>query len=443
VVGETIPVAVGEAAPESGPGQTQARLKESGVGAAGFKELEHAQQTAVKRAIRRVAEKTTGESMIFSLDEPGKVMGEAARVTFDRARPMYTALDGALRTLPANFKNVSQLVRTAMGRAEKLGVKFDGAQTDISAIRPGADGTIVLDGGKISKAAQPIAWARLVEQGIIDDSGQGTPLSAALKVRSELLRVQRGTADAAMRNAIGNEVRGLNDSIEAALKPTGLHADWLEANRLWAKGYALRDVADAISESTKGTPVWAQAPGLAKVPVKMQGAGLVARLNTLADDGILNRAFTPSEARNLRQAADILDRIQRTPVGKGGGGSITRGLGHVVRGVPGPLIGAGVGGALGAITGGLRGAFEGAGIGAGLGSAAQFFGERMLAKVMTTTDGVKALRAIQAARTPAAMQSAMKSLAAAAAASGAGQRAATLKELNAEAKERRPVGAAY
>src|SRR5580698_1447579 len=71
-------------------------------------------------------------------------------------------------------------------------------------------------GSRISKASHPDRWAKLVDDGIIDDRGQGTPLSAAMKVRSELLKMQRMSADAAQRYAIGKEVDGLNDAIKSS-----------------------------------------------------------------------------------------------------------------------------------------------------------------------------------------------------------------------------------
>jgi hypothetical protein len=262
-----------------------------------------------------------------------------------------------------------------------------------------------------------------------------------MKVRSELLKMQRMSADAAQRYAIGKEVDGLNDAIKSSLKNTTLLDNWTEANRLWSKGHALREVADAIRDSTKGTPQAEQLPGIAPIPAKLEATSLVRRLNTLAEDGVLKRAFTPEEVRNLRQSADILDRIQRTHVGtgEGGGAAPRRGLIHILTGSKARLAGAGVGAGVGAVVGGLRGAELGAGVGAGLVYLTQSITEPMLAKAMTRVEGAKSLKAIEAAKTPAQLQTAMKTLATVAAGSAA-QQPKTLKELQAIAAAKRPAG---
>jgi hypothetical protein len=433
LAGEDIPVSVGEAAPESTAGRTQANLKRSGVGASKFERLENAQQAGVKAVIRKTAQQTSG--LVGPMRaEPGAAMEDASSATFATARPMYAALDQSLVQVPTTLQGVSRLVQDAMVRARKLGAVIGDDNLDISKITPDRDGSIQWGGTRISKATHPERWAKLVDDGIIDDAGRGTPLSAYMKVRSQLLKMQRSAADPTMRYAIGSQVRIMNDAMDKALKGTPLFENWTEAGRLWSKAYALREVADAIAKATKGTPAAEQAPGLGAVPTKLQGAGLVNRLNTLEADGILKRAFTPEETRNLRQAADILDRIQRTRVGKGPGESmsVSRGLGHAVRGAVGPMIGAGAG----LVVGGLRGAE----VGAGIGFLVQSIGERALVSVMTRVDGVQALKAIEAAKSPSEMQTAIKALAMAAAASK--QQVKTLEQLRQEAEQRRPVSAA-
>jgi hypothetical protein len=396
LAGEKIPVTVGESNPESAPGRLQANLKRSGVGAPKFSQVEQAQQAAVKQVIRKTAQQTSG--LIGPMqDEPGAAMQDAADATFAKARPLYGQLDKSLKSVPATLRGVSAIVRDAIRKARKLGVNVGDDNLDISQIVPDKDGSIQWGGSRISKATHPARWAKLVDDGIINDAGEGTPLTAYTKVRSQLLKMQRSAADPALRNAIGDEIRTMTQNMEAAMRGTPLADNWMEANRLWSKGYALRDVADAITKTSKGTPSAKQASGLTEVPTKLQGAGLVARLNTLADDGILDKAFSPAEAANLRQSADVLDRVQRTAVGKGSGESVsrTRGLTHAVSGAKGPLIGAGIGFLVGH---GLYGAEAGAGIG----FIVQAIGERALVDVMTRLEGVKALEAVEAARNPAA-----------------------------------------
>jgi hypothetical protein len=107
----------------------------------------------------------------------------------------------------------------------------------------------------------------------------------------------------------------MNAKMDAALKDTPLLDDWKEANRLWSKGFALRKVADAIRRRTKGTPIAEQSPDLSPVPTQLRGPSIVNRLNELSKSGDLQRAFTPKEISNLRQAADVLDRASEK-VGK-------------------------------------------------------------------------------------------------------------------------------
>jgi hypothetical protein len=442
VAGETVPVGVGEAYPVSSAGRYQISLKRRGVSAERFEKLEREQQVKVKAAIKRVAQQTSevipqrGPRSVQLPEEPGVRMEDAAEATFSKARPMYTALDNALRTMPASFESMSPIVKRAIVRARKLGVQIDSAVDEPL--------SVVMDGKKITQAEYPNLWQQLVDQNIINETtGQGTPLSALQKVRSQLLKMRRMSADAAQRYAIGSEVDSLNKSIEGALKGGSLYDDWKEADRLWRKAYALREVADAIKKSTKGTPIAEQAPGLGAIPPKLQAESLVRRLNTLAEDGTLEKAFTPEQARNLRQAADVLDRIQRTHVGTESGESLShsRSAGQALSGARLPLYGAGVGAVTGLVTGGMRGAAEGAFAGAALGHILQRFGEPVLVRIMTRTDGAAALKALEAAKTPAARLSALKTLnQLAAAQSATRQQSQTLTELRAEAKKRKPAG---
>ncbi len=417
LVGEDkIPVAVGEAAPESKAGRTQAQLKRSGSGAAQFEKLEATQQEAVKNTLKKTAMGRTAELPETTGDVPytpsefvgpmqeeaGAVMDDAATASFRKAAPLYDALDSSLREVPANFSKVSKIVQDAIAKARKLGIPVEEGEAgaDISKIRPDKNGAIQWGGSKISKASHPERWAKLVSDGIIDDSGNGTPIRTYRMVRSQLLKMQRSATDGATRHAIGNEVAAMDANIHEALKGTEFEKTFGEANRLWRQGHARIQVADAVKDATKGTPASVQAGGMTKVPTKLQGASLVDKLNTLADEGVLADAYTPEEVRNLRQSADILDRIQKTPVGKGAGESMSfaRGLTHAVRGFKGPMIGAGIGAGAELLSGGSI--LRGAEMGAGIGFIVQSIGERALVKLMTTVDGVKGLKAVESAKTP-------------------------------------------
>lgn len=297
IAGEKIPVLAGEAAPETVGGRIQAEVKRAGAGEQSFKDFSAKQQASVKQVIRNVAQQTSGAVGPMA-DEPGAAMSSAADATFAKARPMYTALDSSLKTIPDAMTSVSKVTEQAIARARKLGATI--SQSDPESID--------LHGRTLTPQTDPVAWQMLKDQGIISGNSGGQPISSYMKVRSELLKMQRSTPDAALRNAIGNEITGMNSNMEAALKGTPLWDNWQEANRLWSKGYAIRDVGDAIRKSTKGTPEAEQAPGVSKVPTVIKGPQLVQRLNELKQNGVLDRAFTPDETSNLRQAADILDR---------------------------------------------------------------------------------------------------------------------------------------
>ena len=393
VGGTKVPVTVGEADPESAAGRTQSNLKRGGAGEDRFKKVEKAQQQAVKNVIRTTAQKTSGAIGPMQV-EPSDVVNDAATASYVKAAPLYNELDSALVKVPDALDKVSKITQDAIAKARKLGVDVGDDSVDLTKIRPRKDGTIQWGGSQISKATHPEIWDKLVKDGVIDDAGGATPLKAYRMVRSQLLKMQRASSDPAVRFAIGKDIDSMTSNIDTALKGTDVEKNWSAANKLWSKGKALQDVSEAVRDATKGTPSTAQAPGIAAVPTKLRGALLVSKLNELYKDGTLERAFSHDEISNLRQSADILDRIQRTPVGSGSGEtlSFSRGLTHAVRGNAAPLIGA----AGGAIVGGIRGAE----MGAGMGFILQKIGEQGLIRVMTKLDGVKALESLEDAKTP-------------------------------------------
>src|ERR1700690_1863168 len=254
VGGETIPVLKGEAEPGTMLGRTQAGLKRAGIGEGKFTEFAQKQREAVKQVIRNVAQKTS--KMIGPMKaEAGEALGDASGAKFPQARPMYDPLDKSLVSVPDSLENVSKVTEQAIARARKLGVE----------ITPGSGNSVVIDGVTFTPQSDPVAWQNFKDQGLVP-SDAGQPISTYMKIRSQLLKMQRSTSDAALRTKIADEVSGMNANMETALKGTPLYENWTEANRLWSKGYALRDVADAIRKTTVGTPASAQASDLAKVP---------------------------------------------------------------------------------------------------------------------------------------------------------------------------------
>ena len=413
---EKVPVTVGEANPESAAGRKQLSLKRSGAGSAKFEKVEKAQQEAAKNVIKKTAQRASGQIGPLQA-EPGAVVNDAATASFAQAAPLYENLDASLKTVPDTLQNVSKLVDTAIGRARKLGVNVAEDGGDISKIHPDKDGAIQWGGSKISKASHPDRWAKLVDEGIIDESGNGTPIKAYRNVISQLKSMLRSSSDGATRHALSGEIETMTRGMDTALEGTGLEKTWHEADRLWRQGKARIDVSKAISDATKGPRAAITPHGMSEVPTEMQGGSLVKALDKLQDDGTLEDAFTPEEGKNLRQSALILDRIQKTSTGTGYGesGSRSRAIAHILRGAPGPLAGAGVGGGLGLLTG--HGFIAGAEAGGFAGFIVQSIGERALVNVMTKLDGVKALNAVADAKTPAEVKSAMTKLAAVAAAS--------------------------
>ncbi len=432
---EKVPVTVGEAEPESAAGRKQLSLKRSGAGAAKFEKVEKAQQEAVKNVIKKTASGRTevepapppgqdvpapgiANRFVGPMQaEPGAVVNDAATASFAQAAPLYDNLDASLKTVPDTLQNVSKLVDTAIGRARKLGVNVAEDGGDISKIHPDKDGSIQWGGSKISKASHPDRWAKLVDEGIIDESGNGTPIKAYRNVISQLKSMMRSSSDGATRHALSKEIETMTRGMDTALEGTGLEKTWHEADRLWRQGKARIDVSKAITDATKGPRSAITPPGMSAVPTEMQGGSLVKALDKLQDDGTLEDAFTPEEGKNLRQSALILDRIQKTSTGTGYGesGSRSRAIAHILRGAPGPMVGAGVGGGIGLLTG--HGFIAGAEAGGFVGFIVQSIGERALVNVMTKLDGVRALDAVADAKTPAEVNSAMTKLVAVAAAS--------------------------
>jgi hypothetical protein len=392
---EKVPVTVGEAEPTSAAGIKATQLKRSGVGAKKFDKFEGAQQAKVKSAMRNLAQQTSGATGPMP-EEPGAAMKYGADTVFETARPMYAALDEELVTVPGDLHSASAIVKQAIARAKKLGYDFEASMES-------------------HYGEEPLGLGKPV-------SDASHPLSDFQKIRSELGKMRRGSRDPAVRYQISEEMKQMTAAMDKALDNTGLKDTWKEADRLWAKGYAMREISDALKSATKGAESAAQPKGIEVVPSEIKGASLEETLKDLSDDGTLERGLTHDEISNLRQSANILKRADRTATGSGYGesGSRSRAIAHVLRGAPGPLVGAGVGGGIGLLTG--HGFLTGAEAGGFAGFLVQSIGERALVSVMTKLDGVGALEAVADAKTPAEMKSAMTKLAAVAAVSASKKR---------------------
>ncbi|HEU5340155.1 hypothetical protein [Edaphobacter sp.] len=395
VAGEPVPLLAGEVNPKTqfagmNVNDAQRGMKSGGMGSQKFREFSAAQQARVKQVIRNVAQSTSGFAGPGK-EEVGGAMKDAAEATFAKARPMYRAMDASLATVPDGFDRVNGLVNQAIGRAKKYG--FDLSD------RVGGDVYVDSDGNPVTmQDVSPERFQRMIDAGELTLKNIQTeqPITTYMKIRSELQKMARSSSDAAVRYNIGNEVRAMNDAMEQALAGTPLYQNFTEANRLWAKGYAIRDVADALNSSTSGTPASLQAPGLERVPTEISGLRLVSRLNELDREGVLSRAFSPEEAAHLRQAADILDRASSNI---GTGGVPVHGYGmHSLK-------------------------FD----------ILKRLAMRPFVNAMTTTDGVQALEDLSKAKTPAAQTAASVRLGRAVASAEA---AASYPKTAGEAKQR-------
>lgn len=292
IAGVDVPVMVGEANPLSDAGLANLRLKKAGYAPNLFKEFTARQQAAVKQVIRNVARDTSDLTGPIS-DEPGAAMHDAASATHAQARPMYAALDASLTTVPDALESVSKVTQEAMAKARRLGVEVgDPRAAEIASATKGMNPDVV----------------RQIYESEGVSMEPGTPLQSYLAIRSQLTKMQRASSDPALRYTIGQEVNRMNANIRAALAPhPELLANLTEADRLWSKGIALRDLSKALYEATEGTPEAAQAKGLPPLPQTVKPS-LVAKLNELERDGTLARGLSRSEIDNLRSSIDIIDR---------------------------------------------------------------------------------------------------------------------------------------
>jgi hypothetical protein len=503
IAGVDVPVAVGERTPASQAGRWQTSLKRRGVNAPKWEDLNAQQQEAIKSVIRRTAARTSRMPGPIP-EEPAAAVDAASVAAKNAAQPLYTRIEQSVANIPNAVNPARRVTLQALNRARWLGAVINPEDVGITEVVrdrvtnqmidakaigdaeilrgiqsgkyvhvPAGNAAYVVDAAtKLPVTAEELG-AENIANGISAGNYMKTvtppkmPIDSFIKVRSALRAMKRSAADPAQKFAIGGEIAAMDAAMTKALTDAGqtqLLAQWQRADRLWAKSYALEDVADGIRAATKATPAAAQAPGMTPVPTRMVGTQLVAKLNALADDGTparpgvpaqpavpaspgvaarpaipaqtairgtpstLEKAFTPKQIANLRQSADILDRMQRTPLGREEetGVSHSRALSRFLGMASGPAVGA-VGGA-------VLGGWHGAEAGVLIGGLAQQFGERALVRIMTDTDGVRALNAWATAKTPAARAVAFKWLARVAVATSVGQQSSAeqLKKAKAE-----------
>jgi hypothetical protein len=280
IEGIKVPMLKSESAPETSAGRIVRDFKRAGVGEKHFDKFAQGQQQAVKAVIRKVAAKTSGAISPMPESAAGS-LGTAASTVEATAKPMYQALDASLTSVPSMLDATAKVVQKAMADSEKMGVSV----------------------------------------GDLDPSKAPTqPFAVYQTLRSRLLQHARSSSDPAVRAEIFRHVDTIDTAIERGFsgKPELLE-NYKEANRLWRKMYALREVAEAVDASTKGSPEEVQRSladkGVSPVAPEMQGGQLVKRLNDLADrshgPSFLDRAFEdPQHSMAVRQVAEILNRAE-------------------------------------------------------------------------------------------------------------------------------------
>jgi hypothetical protein len=298
-VGETkIPVLAGEAAPEgSRVANVTERYKRTGGGGRvapftpqGSELLERfgrRQHESAREAMRSSLQKSGGIARPSAQETPGGMAYDAAQNLRSQAKPLYQQVDASLTRVPESFDKVSRIMQDAVRKAQDRGAPI-GDQLD------------------------PVH-----------------PFQGVQAIRSELLRQSRALAatDPAKAAAVSQEAENLTNSLETSLRASKnpeLYRSWKKANNLWTQYHAMDEVTKALDRVTKGTPMEAQAPGMAQAPTQIQGASLVETLNKLdrtrrgmrvaEGKGDLTAALGPEQARAMRNVADILDRAQRTSV---------------------------------------------------------------------------------------------------------------------------------
>lgn len=298
-VGESkVPVLAGEAAPEgSRVANVTERYKQTGGGGRvapftpqGSELLERfgrRQHETAREAMRSSLQRAGKMAQPSVQETPGGMAYDAAQNLRSQAKPLYQQIDASLTKVPVSFDKVSRIMQDAVRKAQDRGAPI-GGQFDPS-----------------------------------------QPFQGVQAIRSELLRQSRELAatDPAKAAAVSQEAENLTKSLETSLKASGnpaLYKSWTQANDLWTQYHAMDELTRALDRVTKGTPMAAQAPGMAQAPTQIQGASLVETLNKLdrtrrgmrvaEGHGDLTAALGPEQARAMRNVADILDRAQRTSV---------------------------------------------------------------------------------------------------------------------------------
>ena len=267
-------VPVGEAeesAVSSKAGLKQSQYKKAGIGAKEFDEINRYNQAAAREVIRKVAQKTSGMTGPMS-ESAGTAAKQSGNAVLNQARPMYQALDATI-TGPPEMRvlanNMSKAVERAMSKAEKYGFP-----------------------------AQP--------KGSLTQ-----PLDTYIKAKSSIADAMRNARDPIVKRGLEASYDEMNDVIEKEMKSSGvagMYDNFVEANRLWAKGKALQRVGEAIDKATPGVPSRLQNPGLSARPPEIKPVSLVQQLKKLDAKGDLTRGFGDTQKTALYKVADILDR---------------------------------------------------------------------------------------------------------------------------------------
>jgi hypothetical protein len=128
---------------------------------------------------------------------------------------------------------------------------------------------------------------------------------AAFKVRKDPYRYREAAEKVAEQDEF------IKGRLRAHPQYAKLADDYDRARDLWAKHYAMRDVHETLLDHLAGLPEQAQTLGQARKPLELKAETLTEELKRMNRYGTLNRALGEKGASQLMQASELISRAQR------------------------------------------------------------------------------------------------------------------------------------
>lgn len=310
VSGNKIPVLAGEAEPGSVMEKKLETIKRRGYGEEKIKGFQNKQQQASQTAVRNIIRKGAGQPSPLAEQTPRGQAWEAADRIKIQAQVLYKSIDSELLKSPKDMSKVGYIVSKAYAKAKAYGANLE----------------------DLPEPPKPTGLVDQYGKPIMTSPAQAVqPLEGIQTIRSELLRISRTSSDPIIVNDALKEAHGLSAEIEDTLRKSSnpiIYRSWVKANDLWTQQHALRTVSEGITNAVEGTAPSMQAPGLGTSPLKLKGKALVNDLRKLDShrrgkpvaegNGDLTAALGKEQAKAFKQVADILDRAQRSNIGREG-----------------------------------------------------------------------------------------------------------------------------